>query len=142
MTGSWKGSGNQYIQFVRFLYCKLPTKSKQLPAFPLEAMPGTPARRECYHSATVAPYSPLHHPSGGGVCKGGFIYLLFYIALNSQGHIATGSLQVEETSAYHTVNHRASACKGGASSIKLLDVPQLKLMHGFLGYVYLKMTYS
>ena len=25
------------IQFVRVLYCKLPTNSKQLPAFPLEA---------------------------------------------------------------------------------------------------------
>ena len=41
MTGSWKGRGNQYIQFVRVLYCKLPTNGKQLPAFPLEALPGT-----------------------------------------------------------------------------------------------------
>ena len=40
MTGSWKGRGNQYIQFVRVLYCKLPTNGKKLPAFPLEAMPG------------------------------------------------------------------------------------------------------
>ena len=40
MTGSWKGRGNQYIQFVRVLYCKLLTNSKQLPAFPLEAMQG------------------------------------------------------------------------------------------------------
>ena len=30
MTGSWKGRGNQYIQFVRVLYCKLPTNGKQL----------------------------------------------------------------------------------------------------------------
>ena len=37
--GSWKGRGNQYIQFVRVLYCKLPTNGKQLPAFPLEAVP-------------------------------------------------------------------------------------------------------
>ena len=29
--------------------------------------------------------------------------------INSQGHIATGSLQLEETSAYFTVNHQASA---------------------------------
>ena len=43
-TGSWKGGGNQYIQFVRVLYCKLPTNSKQLPAFPLQAVPGTEAR--------------------------------------------------------------------------------------------------
>ena len=39
-TGSWKDRGNQYIQFVRVLYCKLPTNSKQLPTFPLEAVPG------------------------------------------------------------------------------------------------------
>ena len=38
MKGSWKGRGNQYIQFVRVLYCKLPTNGKQLPAFPLEAV--------------------------------------------------------------------------------------------------------
>ena len=30
--GSWKGRGNQYIQFVWVLYCKLPTNGKQLPA--------------------------------------------------------------------------------------------------------------
>ena len=36
--GSWKGRGNQYIELVRVLYCKLPTSGKQLPAFPLEAM--------------------------------------------------------------------------------------------------------
>ena len=38
--GSWKGRGNQYIQFVRVLYCKLPTNGKQLPAFPHKAMMG------------------------------------------------------------------------------------------------------
>ena len=43
-TGSWKGRGNQYIQFVRVLYCKLPTNRKQLPAFQLEAVPGTEPR--------------------------------------------------------------------------------------------------
>ena len=37
-TGSWKGRGNQYIEFVRVQYCKLPTNGKQLPAFPLEAV--------------------------------------------------------------------------------------------------------
>ena len=36
-TGSWKGRGYQCIQFVRVLYCKLPTNGKQLPDFPLEA---------------------------------------------------------------------------------------------------------
>ena len=38
--GSWKGRRNQYTQFVRVLYCKLPTNGKQLPAFLLEAVPG------------------------------------------------------------------------------------------------------
>ena len=37
MMGSWKGRGNQYIQFIRVLDYKLPTNGKQLPAFPLEA---------------------------------------------------------------------------------------------------------
>ena len=38
---SRKGKGNQYIELVKVLYCKLPTNGKQLPAFPIEAMPGT-----------------------------------------------------------------------------------------------------
>ena len=49
-----------------------------------------------------------------------FIYLLFYIAFNSQGHFAMGSLQVEETSAYCTVNHRASASNYQLSNMKRL----------------------
>ena len=40
MMGSWNGKGNQYIEFVMVLYCKLSTNSKQLPAFSLEAMTG------------------------------------------------------------------------------------------------------
>ena len=40
MMGSWKSRKNQYIQFVRVLYCKLPTNGRQLPAFPHEAVPG------------------------------------------------------------------------------------------------------
>ena len=65
-TGSWKGRGNQCIQFVRVLYCKLPTNGKQLPAFPLEAVRGSNpglrgGRRECYHSATVAPTGGVIH---------------------------------------------------------------------------------
>ena len=43
-TGSWKGRGNQYIEFVRVLYCKLPTNGKQLPGFPLEALTGIEPR--------------------------------------------------------------------------------------------------
>ena len=44
MTGNWKGRGNQYIQLVKVLYCKLPSNGKQLPAFPLEAVPVTEPR--------------------------------------------------------------------------------------------------
>ena len=57
MTGSWKGRGNQYIQFVRVLYCKLPTNGKQLPAFPLEAMPGSEPRPQRWEARVL----PLCH---------------------------------------------------------------------------------
>ena len=42
--GSWKGRGNQYIEFVRDVYCKLLTNGKQLPALPLEAVTGIEPR--------------------------------------------------------------------------------------------------
>ena len=51
-TGSWKGRGNQYIQFARVVYCKLPTNGKQLPAFPLKAMTGIEPRPQRWE----APY--------------------------------------------------------------------------------------
>ena len=38
--GSWKGRGNQFIEFARVVYCKLPTNGKKLPGFPLTAMTG------------------------------------------------------------------------------------------------------
>ena len=44
--GSWKGRGNQYIQFVRVLYCKLLTNGKQLSAFPLARTESRPQRWE------------------------------------------------------------------------------------------------
>ena len=40
-TGSWEGRGNQYIQLIKLLYCKLQTNGKQLPAFPLDVGLGT-----------------------------------------------------------------------------------------------------
>ena len=55
--GSWKGRGNQYIQFVRVVYCKLPTNGKQLPAFPLEAVPGTEPRPQRWEARVL----PLCH---------------------------------------------------------------------------------
>ena len=56
-TGSWKGRGNQYIQFVRVLYCKLPTNGKQLPAFPLEAVQGIEPRPQRWEARVL----PLCH---------------------------------------------------------------------------------
>ena len=56
-TGSWNGRGNQYIQFIRVLYCTLPTNSKQLRAFPLEAMPGTEPRPQRWEARVL----PLCH---------------------------------------------------------------------------------
>ena len=55
--GSWKGRGNQYIQFVRILYCKLPTNGKQLPAFPLEAVTGIEPRPQRWEARVL----PLCH---------------------------------------------------------------------------------
>ena len=57
LTGSWKGRGNQYIQFVRVLYCKLPTNSKELPAFPLEAILGIKPRPHRWEARVL----PLCH---------------------------------------------------------------------------------
>ena len=51
--GSGKARGNQYIQLVKVLYCKLPTNSKQLPAFPLEAMPGTEPRPQRWEARVL-----------------------------------------------------------------------------------------
>ena len=61
-TGSWKGRGNQYIQFIRDLYCKLQTNGKQLPAFPLEAMTGIEPQPQRWEARVL----PLchHGPSG------------------------------------------------------------------------------
>ena len=64
-TGSWMGRGNQYIQFVRVLYCKLPTNGKQLPAFPLEAMLGIEPRPQRWEVRVLplchrGPYITMH----------------------------------------------------------------------------------
>ena len=58
--GSWKGRGNQYIQFVRVLYCKLPANGKQLPAFPLQAVAGIEPRPQRWE-ARVLPLCHLGH---------------------------------------------------------------------------------
>ena len=57
MTGSFVGRGKQYIQLVKVLYCKLPTNSKQLSAFPLEVVPGTEPRSQKWEARVL----PLCH---------------------------------------------------------------------------------
>ena len=51
--GSFMGRGNQYIQLVRVLYCKLPSNGKQLPAFPLEVGPGTELRSQTWEASVI-----------------------------------------------------------------------------------------
>ena len=55
--GSWKGRGNQYIEFARVLYCKLPTNGKQLPAFPHKALTGIEPRPRRWEARVL----PLCH---------------------------------------------------------------------------------
>ena len=64
-TGSWKGRGNQYIQFVRVLYCKLPTSGKQLPAFPLEAVLGIEPWPQRWETRVL----PLCHRGPSQLCR-------------------------------------------------------------------------
>ena len=64
-TGSWKGRGNQYIQFVRVLYCKLPNNGKQLPAFPLEAVVGIEPRPQRWEARVL----PLCHHGPSSALK-------------------------------------------------------------------------
>ena len=59
MTGSWQGKGNQYIQLVKVLHCKLPTSGKQLPTFPLEVGLGTEPQCQRWELASVLPL--CHH---------------------------------------------------------------------------------
>ena len=57
MTGSFTGRGNQYIQLVKVLYCKLPTSGKQLPAFPHKVR-GLNRRPHRWDASML----PLRHP--------------------------------------------------------------------------------
>ena len=71
-TGSWKGRGNQYIQFVRVLYCKLPTNGKQLPAFPLQAVTGIEPRPQRWEARVL----PVYHHKNSFTCLVLFIVFL------------------------------------------------------------------
>ena len=56
MMGSFVGRGNQYIQLVKVLYCKLPTIGKQLPTFPLKV-----GGLNCWPQRWEASVLPLSH---------------------------------------------------------------------------------
>ena len=82
--GSWKGRGNQYIEFIRVLYCKLPTNGKQIPAFPLEAVPGTepwPQRWET--SVATLPLGPSHTGGKFTLLRGKYKAYLFTVRCGS-----------------------------------------------------------
>ena len=63
MTGSWKGRGNQYIQFVGVLYCKLVSADQwqATTSFPTWGRAGnpTPASEVGGESVTTLPPWPL-----------------------------------------------------------------------------------
>ena len=69
---SWEGRGNQYIQLVKVLYCKLLINGKQLPAFPLEVGAGSDpdirgGRGECYHPILMKVINMLWFWSRDGI---------------------------------------------------------------------------
>ena len=64
-TGSWKGRGNQYIEFARVLYCKLPTNGKKLPAFPHKALTGIEPRPQRWEARVL----PLCHRGPSSISK-------------------------------------------------------------------------
>ena len=77
--------------------------------------------------ALVCPCVYMQYLLGDGVLYSSFIviaiYLFFYVAFNSQGHIAMDSLWVEEPvhtswSRFCTVNHRALASNYQFSNMK------------------------
>ena len=55
--GSWEGRGNQYIELVKVLYCKLVTNGKQLSVFPLGVGQGTVPRSQRWEASEL----PLYH---------------------------------------------------------------------------------
>ena len=96
-TGSWKGRGNQYIQFIRVLYCKLPTNSKQLPAFPLEAVTGIEPRPQRWEAR-----------------------MLLYVAFNTVQVISRRIVgRAEETSTYSWSRFCTVNCRPTSSNYQL-----------------------
>ena len=65
-TGSFMGRGNQYIQLVKILYCKLWTNGKQLLAFPLEVGLGFELRPQRWEARVLQYY--LFREYGKHIC--------------------------------------------------------------------------
>ena len=79
-TGSWKGRGNQYIEFARVVYCKLPTNGKKLPAFPLTAMTGIEPRPQRWEARVL----PLFYR--GALTSTLYIYIyIFQLSSDIEG---------------------------------------------------------
>ena len=96
-TGSWNGRGNQYIQLVKVLYCKLLTNDKQLPAFPLEVGSGTEPQPQRWE-ARVLPLchrGPLRFLEDSGVVNKRYILIIFYF-YNTLQHLIHAKADSEE----------------------------------------------
>ena len=83
--GSFMGRGNQYIELVKVLYCKLSTKGKQLPAFPLEVGPGTELWSQrwgasvlplCHRGPEINDKEQLHKVKSLNECVHNYVLLL------------------------------------------------------------------
>ena len=96
-TGSWKGRGNQYIQFARVVYCKLPNNGKQLPAFPLKAVTGIKPRPQRWEARVL----PLCHR--GPLEKSKYLELTLYISfgVGTDSSFATIFNKKESVSLYN-----------------------------------------
>ena len=71
-TGSWEGKGNQCIQLIKVLYCKLPTNGKQIPALiPLEVGPGSALQSERWEARVLllCHHGPLFYSRVEKVCR-------------------------------------------------------------------------
>ena len=93
-TGSFVVTGNQYIQLVKVLYCKLLIISKQLPTFPHEDQ-GLNRRPQRWEASVL----PLRHcglmwPSRVGgcgiVCSEKLFCVQVFIILSDHNSVCTG----------------------------------------------------
>ena len=68
MKSSFMGRGNQYIQLIKVLYCKLPTIGKKLPSFQHRVL-GLNSRPQRWEASVL----PLYHHGPTFIC---FVYLV------------------------------------------------------------------